>query len=125
MKLLEDRENIPVLECLYHGHISFWKEPIQATCEEFIKINKDTMMEGQIEFAMSGSIHLVRRQLVCGINLVTINNHCTSSINEMVRMIFSALPPVGMLLHFFNLWNRPSSNKCRPSCMLYLNRAAF
>jgi len=85
MKLLEDRENIPVLECLYHGQISFWKEPIQATCEEFIKINKDTMMEGQVEFAMSASIHLGRRQLVCGMNLVTINDQCTSSINEMAK----------------------------------------
>ena len=101
MKLLEDRENIPVLECLYHSQISFWKEPIQATCEELVKINKDTMMEGQIEFAMSASIHLCRRQLVCGMNLMTIKSQCTSSMNEMVRMIFSAAPQVLIVVKLF------------------------
>ena len=86
LKKLNARAHIPVLETLCHEFISFWKEPIQATCEALIGTHQEALMEGQMEFAMSSALHSCRQSFMCGNNLMKVHSDCKSVANKMVRM---------------------------------------
>ena len=83
-KQFNRRDHVVVLETLYHVQVSFWVEPLQATCEALLGTHDQALLEGQIEFAMSGSLQSSRRSLLCGNGLAKVNNDSKLIGNEMV-----------------------------------------
>jgi hypothetical protein len=76
---------MPVLETLFHEFTSFWKEPMQATGIALVETHRETLLEGQVEFAMSAAFHSVRHAFMSGTHLGKLDNDCKSVTNEMVR----------------------------------------
>jgi hypothetical protein len=84
LKQHNEKTRMPVLNTMYHVFISFWKEPVQATCEALIDTHQESLMEGQMEFAMSSAFHSCRQSFMCGTNLKKLNNDCISVTTKMV-----------------------------------------
>jgi hypothetical protein len=78
------RGNMPVLNSMYYAFVSYWKKPLQSSWEALIDTHQDALMEGQMEFAMTSALYLVRQGFMCGTNLEKQNNDCISVANKMV-----------------------------------------
>lgn len=83
-KQFNRKDHVVVLETLYHVRISFWVEPLQATCQALNDMHSDALLEGQIEFAMAGSLQSFRRSLFCGNELTKVSNDAKLIGKEMV-----------------------------------------
>ena len=77
---------LPILNTMYHAFISYWKEPLHASREALIDTHQEALLEGQMEFSMTSSLHSCRQGFMCGVNLGKLNADCTSVSNKMVSV---------------------------------------
>jgi predicted ATPase len=86
LKETNARSHLPVLETLYHGYLSFWKAPLQATSAALIDTHQQNLFEGQIEFAMSSVLHSCRQIFMCGNLLAEVHTACILVSNKMAQL---------------------------------------
>ena len=79
-----DRARLPMLKTLCNGNIFFWKEPIQATSSSLATIHRDSLLAGQMDFAMACAMHVCRQRFMSGTVLTELNDQCISVTAEMV-----------------------------------------
>ena len=86
MRQYNVKSQLVILQFLYHVFISFWKEPLQATCEALIDIHQDALMEGKSECSVSSALNLCRQNFMSGVNLQKLSVDCKSVTHKMVSV---------------------------------------
>jgi len=76
---------IPVLNCLHHAFVSYWKEPIQAVSAVLIDTHQEALLEGQTEFSILCAMSSCRIDLMSGQNLEQGYENCVSLATKMAQ----------------------------------------
>jgi len=77
---------LPKVTCFFHIFTSFWKEPIQASCDVLLKTHQDSLMVGDVEIAMIAIFNCCRQSLFTGKDLATIDEDCASVTSKMKEL---------------------------------------
>lgn len=76
----------PKLITYYHSYTSFWKEPLQATCDALGKCDQDLLMLGDVECASVAMFNHCRQSLFSGNDLSTVDKECRSVTAKMAKL---------------------------------------
>lgn len=76
----------PKLICYFHIFTSFWKEPLQATCDALRKSQQDLLMLGDVDVATHAMFGYCRQSLFSGKELGELNKECVSVTTKMVSV---------------------------------------
>lgn len=75
----------PKLKCYFYAFASFWREPLQASCDGLLKCHKDLLMLGDIDISIVAAFNHQRQALFSGKGLETIDEECRAVTAKMVR----------------------------------------
>mmetsp|Transcript_1921 Transcript_1921/g.4149 ORF Transcript_1921/g.4149 Transcript_1921/m.4149 type:complete len:1254 (-) Transcript_1921:1038-4799(-) len=77
---------LPKLKCYFSAFTSFWKEPIQATCDVLFKSHQDLTLLGDVESAVAAIFNYCRQSLFSGKDLATAEKVCSSAMTKMAQI---------------------------------------
>mmetsp|Transcript_11511 Transcript_11511/g.21773 ORF Transcript_11511/g.21773 Transcript_11511/m.21773 type:complete len:804 (-) Transcript_11511:11-2422(-) len=84
-EILSSPALLPKLTCYFHSFTSFFKEPIQASCDALRKTHQELLMVGDVQEAFIASFNHCRQMLFVGIDLAAVDKRCTSTTLEMTK----------------------------------------
>ncbi|EED86502.1 THAPSDRAFT_264653, partial [Thalassiosira pseudonana CCMP1335] len=80
------KELLPRLMCFHHSHFTFWKEPIQSSCELFLEVHRQGLLIGDVEIASISRANFGIRCFVCGHELTIVEKEFSSHAIDMVQL---------------------------------------
>ncbi len=64
--------------------VSIWKEPLQSSVADFLRLHQEALLVGDIEFAAVSSKGYIHHGFISGLSLATIERECAKISLEMV-----------------------------------------
>jgi len=77
---------LPSLKAHFHAFLSFFKEPMQATCDELLSAHQDLVMLGDVEGAVIAIFNHCRQRLFSGQELTATETVCSQATAMMAHL---------------------------------------
>jgi len=65
--------------------VSIWKEPVQSSVVDFLRLHQEALLVGDIEFAAISSKGYIHHGFISGSSLATIERECAAISLEMMQ----------------------------------------